>query len=71
MSMEKREHKNLTLSHREGSSFHYYFVYNNTHSSILAVKSHRQRSLGGDSPWSCQESDTIERLNNNYYIAIK
>ena len=30
------------------------------HSSILAGKSHGQRSLVGYSPWSCKESDTTE-----------
>ena len=29
-----------------------------THSSILACKSHGQRSLVGYSPWGCKESDT-------------
>ena len=29
-----------------------------THSSILAGKSHGQRSLAGYSPWGHQESDT-------------
>ena len=39
------------------------------HSTIHAGKSHRQRSLVGYSPWSCQESDArnvplyIERLS--------
>ena len=32
------------------------------HSSTLAWKSHRQRSLEGYSPCSCKESDTTERL---------
>ena len=36
-----------------------------THSSILAGKSHGQRSLVGYSPWGRKESDTAERLNNN------
>ena len=31
-----------------------------THSSILAGKSHGQRSLVGYSPWDCKELDTIE-----------
>ena len=35
-----------------------------THSSILAWKSSRQRSLAGYSPWSCKESDRTEQLNN-------
>ena len=30
------------------------------HSSILAQKSHGQRSLAGYRPWSCRESDTSE-----------
>ena len=34
-----------------------------THSSILAWKSHGQRSLAGYSSWGCEESDTTERLN--------
>ena len=33
-----------------------------THSSILAGKSHGQRSLVGYSPWGHKESDTAERL---------
>ena len=33
-----------------------------THSSILAWKSHGQRSLGGYDPWGHKESDTTERL---------
>jgi len=33
-----------------------------THSSILAVKSHGQRSLDGYSPWSCKELDMTEQL---------
>ena len=31
-----------------------------THSSIVARKSHGQRSLVGYSPWSCKELDTTE-----------
>ena len=31
-----------------------------THSSILAGKSHGQRSLAGCSPWGREESDTAE-----------
>ena len=34
-----------------------------THSSLLAWKSHGQRSLAGSSPWGCKESDTTERLH--------
>ena len=34
-----------------------------THSSILAWKSHGQRSLEGYSPWGRKESDTTERLH--------
>ena len=34
-----------------------------TYSSILAGKSHGQRSLVGYSPWSGKESDLTERLN--------
>ena len=33
------------------------------HSSILAWRSHGQRSLVGYSPWGHKESDTTERLN--------
>ena len=36
-----------------------------THSSILAGKSHGQRSLAGCSSWGRKESDTTWRLNNN------
>ena len=31
-----------------------------THSSVLAGKSHGQRSLAGYSPWGHKESDTTE-----------
>ena len=31
-----------------------------THSVLLPGKSHGQRSLIGDSPWGCKESDTTE-----------
>ena len=33
-----------------------------THSSVLAWRSHGQRSLGGYSPWGCKESDTTEAI---------
>ena len=41
------------------------------HSSILAWRSHGQRSLVGYSPWDHTESDTTERTqhrNMNFYI---
>ena len=34
-----------------------------SHSSILAWKSHGERSLVGYSPWGHKESDTIEHTN--------
>ena len=34
-----------------------------THSSILAGKSHEQRSLMGYSPWGHKESDMTEQLS--------
>ena len=34
-----------------------------THSSILAGKSHGQRSLVGYSPWGRKESNSTEQLN--------
>ena len=34
-----------------------------TYSSILARKSHGQRSLAGYSQWCCKESDKTEQLN--------
>ena len=34
-----------------------------THSSILAWRIHRQRSLAGFSPWGCKESDTTQPLS--------
>ena len=34
-----------------------------THSSIIAWKSHRQRSPAGYSPWGCKESDMTKRLS--------
>ena len=33
-----------------------------THSSILSLRSHGQRSLAGYSPWGCKKSDTTEPL---------
>ena len=36
-----------------------------THSSILAWKSHGQRSLEGYSPWGRKELDTTERLSTH------
>ena len=36
-----------------------------THSSILAWKTHGQRSLAGYSPWGVKESDTTKQLSNN------
>ena len=36
-----------------------------THSSILAWKSHGQKSLVGYSPWGHKELDTTEQLNSN------
>ena len=36
------------------------------HSNILAGKSHRWRSLAGQSPWSLKESDTTERLTHTH-----
>ena len=35
-----------------------------THSRILAWRIHRQRSLGGYSPWRRRESDMTYLLNN-------
>ena len=39
-----------------------------TYSSILAGESHGQRSLAGDSPWGCKESDTAEQLTHNTHL---
>ena len=36
-----------------------------THCSVLAGKSHGQKSLAGYSPWGRKELDTTERPNNN------
>ena len=36
------------------------------HSNILAGKSHRWRSLAGQSPWGLKESDTTERLTHTH-----
>ena len=41
-----------------------------THSSILAWKSHGQKSLVGYSPWGHKELDTTERLNNTLNMCI-
>ena len=35
---------------------------------LLPGKSHGQRSLMGQSPWGCKESDTTQQLNNNIQI---
>ena len=43
---------------------------NETHSSILAGKSHEQRSLEGYSPWGRKESDITERLRAGACIRI-
>ena len=40
-----------------------------THSNILAIKFHGQRSLVGHNPWGRKESDTTERLTLSYDIA--
>ena len=40
-----------------------------THSSILAWKSHGQRSLVGYSPWGHKESDTTERLHFHFSLS--
>ena len=37
-----------------------------THSSILAWKTHGQRSLGGYSPWGRKESDMTEQLTHTH-----
>ena len=34
-----------------------------TYSSILARKSHEQRSLAGYSPWGCKDSNTTEHTH--------
>ena len=39
-----------------------------THSSILAWKIPRRRSLVGYSPWGCKESDTTERLHFLFFF---
>ena len=41
-----------------------------TNSSMLAWKSHEQRSLVRYSPWGPKESDTIEQLNSSSYPLI-
>ena len=38
------------------------------HSSILAWKSHGQRSLVGYSPWGSKELDTIQRLATKQHV---
>ena len=35
---------------------------------FLPGESQGQRSLAGDSPWGCKESDMTEQLNNNQWI---
>ena len=41
-----------------------------THSSILAGKSHGQRSLMGYSPWGRKKSDTTECTHGNTHTAL-
>ena len=36
-----------------------------THSRFLPGDFHGQRSLAGDSPWGCKESDMAERLSKH------
>ena len=38
------------------------------HSSVLAGKSHGQKSLAGYSPWGHKELDTTERLSTPIYF---
>ena len=42
-----------------------------THFSILAWKSHGQRSLVGCSPWGLKESDTTEQLTLIYLLTYR
>ena len=41
-----------------------------THSSILAWRSHGQRSLAGYSPWGHKESDTTEHAHTHIGRAL-
>ena len=41
-----------------------------THSSILAWRTHEQRSLAGPSPWGHRELDMTERLSTAYFEMI-
>ena len=40
------------------------------HSSILASESHGQRSLAGDGPWGCRESDTTEATWHSTHVQL-
>ena len=40
------------------------------HCSVLAWKSHGQRSLAGYSPWGRKEMDTTERLNHYGRVVV-
>ena len=42
-----------------------------THSSIIAWKSHRQRSPAGYSPWGCKESDMTKRLHSLTHMSYQ
>ena len=42
-----------------------------THSSVLAWKSHAQRSLAGYSPWGCKEVDTPEATGHAEHVIQK
>ena len=41
-----------------------------THSSILAWRSHGQRSLPGYSPWGHKESNTTEQLSRQTEVSM-
>ena len=40
-----------------------------THSRILALESHGQKSLVGCSPWGSEESDTTEQLHSDFSLS--
>ena len=39
-----------------------------THTIFLSVEFHGQRSLEGDSPWGCTESDTTKQLSQQHKL---
>ena len=54
-------------THRKYIWYNFYIVYITP--VLLPGKSHGRRSLVGCSPWSCEESDTTERLHFHFSLS--